>query len=364
MFCRKHNLKGNHLFSFATSLLPAWFRNNRPHSDADRLYIFCVTEDCGADQKAQRQKLLSFFSEHIDVENPEDDDMWNCWFWDMDCLVHQFHLIVASQLTLMDSCLRFLEQTFTYYSALAKMVYTWRNHSTEMMDRYEPDEFPSQQLPPAPCAARWGCVHEIEAFMVAAGCQNVASKFTSACEAIAARKSSKPLKPNKTQQLDEIALDEYKAFQIKMSKYMGAAVTAANSSIFWFFLLVSFTCKERLTECYAFLQKHGEFAIVHLVCEKAYAYGNKLRELVTNLDWVDFCLEASKANRLSEGQVQELVNAAIRIAANNCAAFERRIEEYVTACLGYTDTLDTGYSATNCLIVFEVWFLCSVEINI
>ena len=154
------------------------------------LFIFCVTEDAGADQKSQRLKLLSMLSKGLLEVNDRNDDFANVWFWDVNCLVHQFNLVVGGHLHLIDASLKALQQEFLYYSALAKIIYTWRNHSQVMMSEYDVDQMASRQLPPAPCAARWGCTHELEIFLLATGVQNVTQKFVSACKKISGKRKN------------------------------------------------------------------------------------------------------------------------------------------------------------------------------
>lgn len=300
--------------------------------DSDNtLFVFCVTEDAGSDQKAQRLKLLTMLSAGLE---DSEDPYQNVLFWDVNCLVHQFNLVVGSHLYLIDTCLKAMSEEFLYYSSLAKIIYTWRNNSDKMMSQYDVDELPSKQLPPAPCAARWGCVHEIETYLLLSGCKKVSANFVRVCEQISSRKSAASVKPSKSQQIDEVALDEYREYQVKMSKYMQSAVHAAQSATFWFFVHVSQASKEPLIECFAWLQKTKQSAIIKLVTEKAFEFSEKLRKLVTDRRWIVYCLEESGAKKtLPPDRQAQLINAASRIAAHNATAFERRIVEYITGFL-------------------------------
>ncbi|CAK9108754.1 Uncharacterized protein SCF082_LOCUS50574, partial [Durusdinium trenchii] len=190
--------------------------------DSDNtLFVFCVTEDAGSDQKAQRLKLLTMLSAGLE---DSEDPYQNVLFWDVNCLVHQFNLVVA--------------------------------------------------------------------------------------------------------------LDEYREYQVKMSKYMQSAVHAAQSATFWFFVHVSQASKEPLIECFAWLQKTKQSAIIKLVTEKAFEFSEKLRKLVTDRRWIVYCLEESGAKKtLPPDRQAQLINAASRIAAHNATAFERRIVEYITGFL-------------------------------
>ena len=300
------------------------------------LYIFCVTEDAGSDQRSQRLKLLTLLSQGLDAE-AEEDECSNLWYWDVNCLVHQFNLVVGGHLHVIDSALKAVQQDFAYYSSLAKVIYTWRNNSHTMMNEYDVDELASRQLPPAPCAARWGCVHELEGFLLVCGVENVITKFCSACKKVAAKRPANQdsAKVSKSAALDEIALDELKAFQVRMGKYMQSSVNAVNNATFWFFLHVSYVTKEPLVACFAWLQKHRNMAIVAFVTSKCHEFATQLRNLVTDRSWIDWCLDQSGARQALPGEaIWDLVCAATDLAVHNCTAFERRIVEYITKCLG------------------------------
>lgn len=267
----------------------------------------------------------------LEETNDEKDLYHNVWFWDLSCLVHQFNLVVGGHLYMIDAILKSLEEGFLYYGSLAKIVYWWRSNSEVIMRLFEPDEFASQHLPPAPCAARWGCVHELETFFLLSGRKNVVKHFVKACSYAQSKKkgSDKPL--TKSQEIDEVALDELRAYQAKMSRYMKGALEAIQSCVFWFFMQVSHICKEPLIECFGWLQKTKNSAVVPFVTSKAFEFAAKLRELVIDTKWIDYCLDESDAKKLLEDRkLSVLAAAATRIAAHNSTAFERRIVEYIT----------------------------------
>lgn len=296
--------------------------------------MFCVSEDAGPDQKSQRLKLLTLVSEGLNHSNPKEDSFSNLWFFDVNCLVHQFNLVVGGHLQLLDSTLKALHQDFNYYSALAKIVYCWRNHSQTMMAEYEVDQMGAQHLPPAPCAARWGCVHEIECFLLANGPETVTKNFLKACARISAKRSTNQDSVRKSTAVDEIQLDEMKAFQQRMTKYMSSATSTISNPVFWFLLHVSFVTKEPLISCFGWLQKYRQAAIIEFTTSKCNEFAEQLRQLVIDQSWIDWCLDESGARNLSREIVLDLTLAAVHIAVHNYTAFERRIVEYITKCLG------------------------------
>lgn len=333
------------------------------------LFIFCVTEDAGADQKSQRLKLLSMLSKGLLEVNDRNDDFANVWFWDVNCLVHQFNLVVGGHLHLIDASLKALQQEFLYYSALAKIIYTWRNHSQVMMSEYDVDQMASRQLPPAPCAARWGCIHELEIFLLATGVHNVTQNFVSACKKISGKRKNQASGrvSSKSLPLDEIALDELKAYQARMSRYMQSAVSAVTNSVFWFFLHVSFVTKEPLIACFAWLQKHRHMAVISFATSKCHEFSSQLRQLVVDRRWIDWCLDQSGAREALPAEcVWDLVSAATDIASHNCTSFERRIVEYITkwlgwACLGTHETVCVSISRILTSLCFVLYLPLSIS---
>lgn len=313
------------------------------------VFVLCVTEDAGSDQKSQRIRLLSHICkseiENVNGELATNDPLSCIWFFDISCLVHQFNLIVGSQLALMDECLAGCDFTLRYYSSLAKLTHSWRSIPAAIMSQFPSDHFASWKLPPTPCAARWGCVHELESFLIAVGVHTAQEKFIRACAAFTAKRKAPTGKSNGlTQPVDEVALDEYNEFSKRMSRYMRSATDVVQNTTFWFLVLASFTCKEPLVQCFAWLQKPRDMPIMKFVTGEAYAFLVKLQSLVTDLSWIHVCLHESGASRTMTEEAQAiLVGAAVKMAAHNASAFERRMYNYVCAILGLARSVHYNY---------------------
>ena len=298
------------------------------------LFIFTVTEDAGSDQKAGRSRILAEVY-NSDTEELKCDDYKHVWYWDVSCLVHQFNLIVGSQLASLDQCLTGLGKEYKYYSSLAKLIHTWRNIPKHIMSMFPPDHFAAHHLPPSPCAARWGCVHELEAFLLAIGPADVQEAFSKACVTATLFKGSSA-KESSTQVVDDVAADEFKAFQERMNRYMRSASKSVKDSVFWFMMLTSFTAKEPLMHCYAWLQKPRPAAMLELVTGKAYGFLQELQRLIHDLSWVEYCLRESGCVNAVTSEVQDVLRSmALKIAVHNASAYERRFYSYICASLGF-----------------------------
>lgn len=308
-------------------------RSNRLEDEA--VFILCVTEDAGSDQKAQRLMLLSHICKgELESSDDDQDHYSQIWFFDISCLVHQFNLIVGSQLSLMDSCLVEIEKDYRYFSSLAKFIHSWRAMPSVIMAEFPPEQLAFVRLPPSPCAARWGCVHELEAFLLAIGVEKIQSAFTHACMVYASKRKKKANTGSSANPVDEIALDEYTQFQEKLGRYMRSASDIVKDSVFWFLVAASFHAKEPLISCYAWLQKPRETPMLDFTCGQSFEFLRQLQMLTVDLTWVTECMNESGATRSLTEEVQvQLAGVAIRMAIHNAAAYERRIYTYVTSIL-------------------------------
>lgn len=280
-----------------------------------------------------------------EVDDDDSDHFSQIWFFDISCLVHQFNLIVGSQLSLMDTCLADTGSEYRYWSSLAKLIHSWRSMPSVIMSEFPSDHFASIRLPPAPCAARWGCVHELEAFLLAIGVENVQKAFCHACEVYGSKRKKKPCATSSgatgcgstSAPIDEIALDEYNQFQERLGRYMRSANQLVKDTVFWFMVTASFQAKEPLMSCFAWLQKPRPTPMLHFTCGKAYEFLKQLQLLTTDLSWVTACMvESGAAQRMTEEVQGQLAGVALRMALHNAAAYERRIYDYVTSNLGLT----------------------------
>ena len=80
---------------------------------------WCCTSDAGPDQKLFRKLVLV----HLSKTNTPN------YFFDIDCLMHQVHLIICKQLSLVDYLVKGLAIPFpgTYWSAITKLMHLWRD---------------------------------------------------------------------------------------------------------------------------------------------------------------------------------------------------------------------------------------------
>ena len=80
--------------------------------------VWCYTSDAGTGQKMFRKLVLNQLS-HLNLA---------IYFFSIDCLMHQVHLIISKPLSLAGVLFKMLEVPFpgAYWSAIAKLMHLWR----------------------------------------------------------------------------------------------------------------------------------------------------------------------------------------------------------------------------------------------
>lgn len=119
--------------------------------------VIASTLDHGPDMASARKKILT-----ITAFSPGTTLI----FFELFCLVHQFHLICGDMMDLMDTILKaFFKVKYQYFSSLAKIVHSWRFLAEFMTATFPVDHFAFRTLPPQPIHGRFGCVHYLETFL-------------------------------------------------------------------------------------------------------------------------------------------------------------------------------------------------------
>ena len=90
-------------------------------------------------------------------------------FLDHDCWLHQYQLMVKSQLTHCDHlCHTVLGADYNFYASLSKLMIVWREKARSIHDRWSV-LFPqtahfARRVPPKCIRGRWGAVSNCEKF--------------------------------------------------------------------------------------------------------------------------------------------------------------------------------------------------------
>ena len=126
--------------------------------------LWSATTDSAADAKAARRRVARELEANLSA-------LWT----EVDCFNHQYASLRAFLLVIMDEILVALEidqHVSKFYSAVAKLVHSWREKPSEMFNVFlrfgaGVAAHCAGTVPPAPLAGRWHRMRELEDFLVA-----------------------------------------------------------------------------------------------------------------------------------------------------------------------------------------------------
>lgn len=219
------------------------------------LEILGSCTDAGPDQLLARKTIGAYVESCMNI----------LWF-DSNCLIHQYHLIVRQGLAIVDEALVTIHQENPttikgYFSSLAKTTNTWRANalaiSSEWSNQHPELSAKGRKMPPQCIAGRFGSIDNTEAHFIDLGQQRttkclettlqlrLATKATKRKRTQPEQDHAKPVE-NKADDGDGNAgnaelvallsdpLDEVKAYRAKMSKWKQGTVDACRDSVFWY----------------------------------------------------------------------------------------------------------------------------------
>jgi hypothetical protein len=291
------------------------------------IYILAWTGDCGPDQRCGRAVLHTIL---LSLPMMYDDIL----LWDCFCFMHQFHLICAGALALVDKLLAALAGKgagWKYFSSVAKVIHSWRNHAKEMMTewrQHHPEKRQALVLPPVAIASRWGSVNSSEDYLLDATKQ----KTVPILETVLLKRSTDAIPVGvPADGLDETTLEETKAYSAKLTKWAKGALSAGRDPIFWFCIQFMNHTRAPLIRFYKWLCKSSQDAergFVDLATGKAESILTALHEIiVTSPTWISIALIANDCMDLDPTVLKDLRCCAITIACYNAAVFFKRIVE-------------------------------------
>ena len=118
----------------------------------DSIELWAVSSDAGSDVKGSRDLISSETSVAV-----------NKWFFENDCLFHQFHIICFCLLYGLENVAApALRVSFRVYSTMAQVLHLWRDNVREVFDAYSRRVGGCAlrlkricRVPPRPIAGRW-----------------------------------------------------------------------------------------------------------------------------------------------------------------------------------------------------------------
>ena len=199
------------------------------------LRIFAYVSDQGSDQ-ARLRKVMAVDTSRQPLT----------LYIDMDCAMHNCHLIEKGSNYLIDARLGALNKKFKLFNTLAKVCNLWRDsvraifaqwaslHGSEAACRH------AGILPPRCLSGRWGSAFGMKAILNQAGQDQVSSVFHSVFD----RKSGRPKKQedDNEEPIIDLCVDAQRAYQVQSSRWAREAVNALDDAVFWIASQLSERC--------------------------------------------------------------------------------------------------------------------------
>ena len=325
------------------------------------MFIYCDTSDAGADQVARRR--------HIKAAVADLD----CFLYvDVNCLLHQYHLMVRDGLQLIDEFLRGLRETHphvtagfeAYTSNLAKCSNFWRTHVAQFIQSWEnihgfgkascrtaPEPVRYRQYPLAVISGRWGSVESCECFFIQRSRQlmepvymavlssyvkskkgdmkrNASSQHDSK-RGVAEAKAKAASKSEKPDLLD--SNEDRESYQIKMTKWADGAMSTIRNQVFWLLLHVANKARSPLSHFFAWAQQNSNNRLIQqLVTHKAEEFQAEFSNLLLSFDeWFSKALLETGVQGLPSEVLQLLRTLSFKLVAQGAGNFAMRIGMHV-----------------------------------
>ena len=139
------------------------------------LKVWCATTDAGSDVAHGRRLVAAAVSGSLYK-----------LFFDVDCFMHQFHILVLGLLYGMDEFIMALfgnDGGPRYYTVLASVLHVWRDNCAEIYAEFKRQygfvvaQASASKIPPRPISGRWGRKSKCEQYLLRADPTQVASVF-------------------------------------------------------------------------------------------------------------------------------------------------------------------------------------------
>lgn len=257
-------------------------------------------------------------------------------FFKSDCYEHASHLCTLGGLKIIDHSLKNRKAGWKYYSSLAILCNTIRDICKPLFESWRQLFGESSAVEkahkmfPSCCSGRWGSCHVAEKRFLASGIDKLAPALERALlTKTKANASDGPV----TTSVNDIAIDESKAYSQKMGKWRRASLDRVSDPIFWKLLAVANRAREPLIHLSNFLKVKltdtqlsdlgGHLS--QLTCGKANQIAYEFDDLFLADRWRDI------VEGLPKSDADWLMSLAACLVANHACAFHRRVFQKVTS---------------------------------
>ena len=313
--CRLHSRRSPELVALI---------RGRSKYTGDCLFWYASTSDRGSNE-VHATKLIQATCLPMD----------NVLFFKSDCYEHATHLCVLSGLKLIDRSLKARNLGWKYYSALAivcnvardvckPLFRAWcRLYGESSGVKYVMSMFP------ACCSGRWGSCHNAESHVLTCTPNHFACSLQSALT----DKLDKSHGAVPATAVDDLAIDQSKAFSLKMGTWRRVALERVTDPLWWRVLKVANRAREPLIHLSNFLKvklsdeelSSGGGHLSRLVCGKAAQIAKEFAALAQAQRWHDIVADLNREDG------QWLLCLAACLLYTHACAFNRRVLCKVTS---------------------------------
>lgn len=208
------------------------------------VHWFLCTTDAGPNECGAR-KILA-----VDVA-----DQPNTFFADFTCLEHSQHLVSLSCLKAADRCLA-KHRAWSYYASLATCSNVCRSLCKAIFDAwaqrhgYRSAKDECRKLWPKASSGRWSGCDKPEQRFLQTGMDKLAPIMMNVLS-----KSEDNDKKHSCVEIDELQIEESKAFSAKMGRWRKRAKECFSDNLWWVTVGIMNACRGPLTHLQNFLQK-------------------------------------------------------------------------------------------------------------
>jgi hypothetical protein len=286
--------------------------------------LWLLTTDGGPDQVKCRRII-----KHETMMSPTDV------VFDLNCLLHNVHLIMRSGLAIADAFAANARAPFKYYSALAKLMHLWREKARAVFLAWQRLHGGSaavkhaRRVPPKCLSGRWGSVAVVEQFIVSAGREQIKSVMLDVLGVLDALKDDHVAMEamERSSAIDDPQLEETAAHRSRLGRWKSDTVKTLEDGLFWAMVSILSCSHPPLQHHLHFVQKFEcqRDALGRFVCGKARSILSDLETCFADTSW----LSDSIVDEIPLFQMSALIDLHVSITLHHAAAYFRR---FVDAC--------------------------------
>ena len=268
------------------------------------IFVFCDCTDAGTDQSSRRSRTLAALA---------GADLPSVFYFDSNCLIHQFHLVVHQLLVSTDEFVSAAADAFPevfrgfkgYTASLCKCINFWRENVNDFIELWErihgpkaPEGVNYRRFPLRVITGRWGAIDVAEAFFLARTrgyLQDVllallskrmkAAKPETETQQPAPKRRKTDSRPTHDAAAALMDDDSRESFRLKLSKWASGAFAAVRCSVFWLLLRVEHEIRGPLSSFFCWCQKHSnDEMLLKLVTHEADAVMRMFDKLSNTFD--------------------------------------------------------------------------------